>query len=152
MRSGSSWAGSVARQRPGSPSVPPRRGGVNWGDRHGRRVPWQVWPRCHRPKATYPKPGRTLMTSCSPEQAGAQSGAVYALSGFGEPFLTFWTCCRVLRATADPRAEEILAAAHRRLEAHASQIVEEGLRRSFLEDVAIHREIVGEYARRGQGK
>jgi adenylate cyclase len=81
------------------------------------------------------------------EQAGRQGDAAAALSDFGESFFTYWVCYGVLRAAGDPSAEKILGAAYHRLEALASRIEASELRRSFLEEVAIHRELVDEYAR-----
>jgi len=45
-------------------------------------------------------------------------------------------------ANHDPRAEEILTTAYHLLQERAAAISEEELRRSFLENVATHREIV----------
>jgi hypothetical protein len=55
----------------------------------------------------------------------------------------YLTCYRVLQANADPRAEEILCTAHNLLQERAAKIDDEELRRSYLENVAAHREIVG---------
>ena len=66
-------------------------------------------------------------------------------------FLSFrphLVCYRVLRASGDPRADEILEQAYYMLQERAAQIEEEALRRSYLENVAVNREIVAEYARR----
>jgi predicted ATPase/DNA-binding SARP family transcriptional activator len=57
------------------------------------------------------------------------------------------TCYRVLRAARDPRAEDILATAHGLLQEQADKIDNEDLRRSFLEDVAAHREILAAFAK-----
>ena len=61
-----------------------------------------------------------------------------------EPLWVYLTCYRVLRANDDPRAYEILSTAHSRLQEHAARISDEEMRRSFLENVAAHREIVEE--------
>ncbi len=50
-------------------------------------------------------------------------------------------CYRVLRANGDPRADGILEQAYRMLQERAGKIEEETLRRSYLENVAAHREI-----------
>jgi len=57
-------------------------------------------------------------------------------------------CYRVLRVSEDPRADGILEQAYRMLQERAAQIEEAELRRSYLENVAVNREIVAEYARR----
>jgi tetratricopeptide (TPR) repeat protein len=67
------------------------------------------------------------------------------LHGTISPFEVYLTCYRVLKASQDPRAQEILNTAHDRLQEWAARITDEGLRRSFLERVAAHREIVREY-------
>ena len=58
-----------------------------------------------------------------------------------DPFQIYLDCYRVLRANGDPRAEAILDAAYRLLQAWAAKIDDEELRRSYLENVAAHREI-----------
>jgi hypothetical protein len=58
---------------------------------------------------------------------------------------SYLVCYRVLRANDDPRAEMALATAHRLLQVRAAKIADERLRRSFLENVPDHREIVGEF-------
>jgi class 3 adenylate cyclase/Tfp pilus assembly protein PilF len=59
-----------------------------------------------------------------------------------EPFLAYLTCYRVLQAGQDPHAPAVLEAAYRRLQDLAARITDEGRRRSFLENVPDHREIV----------
>jgi tetratricopeptide (TPR) repeat protein len=58
------------------------------------------------------------------------------------PFRIYLTCYQVLRASGDPRAAEILNTAHRLLLEQAARLSDEGMRRSFLENVAEKREIV----------
>lgn len=67
------------------------------------------------------------------------------MDGAEHPFQVYLTCYRVLRASQDPRAQGILATAYRLLQERATKITDEELRRSFLESVAAHREIVREY-------
>jgi len=63
--------------------------------------------------------------------------------GFSDdPFPVYLTCYRVLRASQDPRAQEILMTAFNLLQELASKIEDEGLRRSFLENVAAHRDLL----------
>jgi tetratricopeptide (TPR) repeat protein len=59
-----------------------------------------------------------------------------------EPLRAYLTCYDVLRAVGDPRAEEVLEAAYRLLQERAAAIQDEGLCRSYLENVPYHREIV----------
>jgi tetratricopeptide (TPR) repeat protein len=63
-----------------------------------------------------------------------------------EPFRVYLTCYRVLRAADDPRAGGVLETAHRLLQERAAKISDEEERRSYLENVAAHREIVSAYA------
>jgi predicted ATPase len=64
------------------------------------------------------------------------------LEGTEEPFRVLWTCYRVLEAVQDSRAEDVLQRAYRWLQERADQIQNEALRRSFLQNVAVHRSIV----------
>jgi tetratricopeptide (TPR) repeat protein len=64
-----------------------------------------------------------------------------ALRGNEEPLRIYLTCYKVLAANGDPRADEVLAAARGELEAQAGRIPDEETRRSFLEKVAVHKEI-----------
>lgn len=67
-----------------------------------------------------------------------------ALDSAEEPFLVHLTCYRILRANHDPRASEVLSYAYGLLQEQAGRIGDENLRRSFLANVAAHREIVEE--------
>jgi DNA-binding SARP family transcriptional activator/class 3 adenylate cyclase/tetratricopeptide (TPR) repeat protein len=67
------------------------------------------------------------------------------------PLRIYLTCYRVLRANGDPRADDVLQMAHTLLQELAAKISNEGERRSFLENVEEHREIVREYARVASG-
>jgi tetratricopeptide (TPR) repeat protein len=53
-----------------------------------------------------------------------------------------WVCYRVLEANQDPRAINLLQTAYNELQRRAEAITETALRRSFLEDVVAHREIL----------
>jgi tetratricopeptide (TPR) repeat protein len=64
------------------------------------------------------------------------------LNGSDEPLRVYLTCCQVLYVNGDPRTEEIWDAARHLLEERAARIHPEELRRSFLENVVAHREIV----------
>ena len=52
------------------------------------------------------------------------------------------TCHRVLARVGDPRAADLLAAAHTELQAQAGAIADAALRHSFLNNIPDHREIV----------
>lgn len=75
-----------------------------------------------------------------------------SLDGTQEPFQIFLTCCDVLQASCpggqgqDPRARELLELAHQRLHERAVTIEPREMRRSYLEGVAVHREIGQRYA------
>jgi hypothetical protein len=64
------------------------------------------------------------------------------LDGTEEPLRIYLTCCRVLQASQDPRADEILVTAYTLLQNWAAEIDDEALRRSFLENVGTHQEII----------
>jgi hypothetical protein len=55
-------------------------------------------------------------------------------------------------ANQEPRAREILADAYNLLQERAENIADESLRRSFLENVAVNREIISEYEKLGASK
>jgi tetratricopeptide (TPR) repeat protein len=67
------------------------------------------------------------------------------LEGADEPFRVSLTCYRVLQAHHDSRALGILQTAYDLLQAQAAAISDQHLRRSFLENVPVHRELVSEY-------
>jgi tetratricopeptide (TPR) repeat protein len=81
-------------------------------------------------------------------QAQAQIEAIltflenHPLIGPDEPGLIYLSCYRVLEATHDPRAAMVLAAAQRSLHANADQIADDVLHRSFLDNVAAHRDLL----------
>ncbi len=62
--------------------------------------------------------------------------------GTDEPLRIYLTCYRVLQAAGDPRAEHVLSAAYGLLQERAARITDEEMRRSYLENVPTHREIV----------
>jgi hypothetical protein len=64
------------------------------------------------------------------------------LDGADEPFRIYLACCRVLEANGDPRARTLLARAHRLLQERAARLSDDASRRSFLEQVPYHREIM----------
>jgi tetratricopeptide (TPR) repeat protein len=66
-----------------------------------------------------------------------------SLEGAEEPMRIYLTCYRVLQAspTEGERAQEILHTAHRLLQERAAKISDEQMRRVFLRNVAVHREI-----------
>ncbi len=60
-------------------------------------------------------------------------------------FRVYMTCYQVLKANQDSRAQNFLNTAYQHLQKQAIKIKDEMLRRSFLENVTIHREIVREW-------
>jgi tetratricopeptide (TPR) repeat protein len=89
-----------------------------------------------------------VLTQGDGEQARALVDKVLAYlqdssqAGPGDPTWLYLSCYRVLHAGGDPRAAELLAAAQRLLLEKATTIADEDLRRSFLENVPAHREVV----------
>jgi predicted ATPase/DNA-binding SARP family transcriptional activator len=82
------------------------------------------------------------------ESGGAHSpGSGHALDGAISPFQVYLTCYHVLEANQDDRAPVVLATAHDLLRARAARIGDETMRRSFLENVAAHRQLVQAFAR-----
>jgi tetratricopeptide (TPR) repeat protein len=79
------------------------------------------------------------------EKSALASGGGHPLDGTDEPLRILLTCYRVLRANQDPRAEKLLTEGHQLLQERASKIEDERLRRSYLENVRAHREIVCEW-------
>jgi predicted ATPase/class 3 adenylate cyclase len=71
------------------------------------------------------------------------------LDGTYEPARIYLTCYRVLEANQDPRAAEILATAHNLLQERAAKIEDEEMRRSFLENVPAHRELIEVWEKAG---
>jgi tetratricopeptide (TPR) repeat protein len=67
---------------------------------------------------------------------------VQCLDGTDDPFLILLTCCRVLRASGDARAPAVLAATRGLLLERVARVGDECARRSFLEKIPSHREIV----------
>jgi tetratricopeptide (TPR) repeat protein len=65
-----------------------------------------------------------------------------------DPLRAHLSCYRVLQANGDLRAGGLLVAAHSLLQERARTIEDEALRRSYLEDVPSHRQIVAEYTGR----
>ena len=68
-----------------------------------------------------------------------------SVDGTDEPLRIYLTCYRVLKANNDLRAEEVLGIAHKLLQERTTKIAGEELRRSYLENVAAHRELVSEW-------
>ncbi len=64
------------------------------------------------------------------------------LEGTEEPLRVWLTCYQVLVAVSDPRAEDTLATMNKKLHIRAAEINDEALRRSFLERVPHHAEII----------
>ena len=75
---------------------------------------------------------------------GPSASSGHGLEGTDEPFRVYLTCYRVLRANQDPHAQAILNTSYSLLQEQATKISDEELRRSFLENVSVHQEIVEE--------
>jgi len=63
---------------------------------------------------------------------------------YARPFRAYLTCYQVLRAAGDRRAPALLDVAYGILQEHAAR-APENLRRSMLENVPDHRELVREW-------
>ena len=74
--------------------------------------------------------------------------AVHQPAAVYEPLRTYLTCYEALAANADPRADGVIERAHAILMEQASWIDEPEWRRSFLDNVAAHRDIQQAYAAR----
>ena len=68
-----------------------------------------------------------------------------ALDGVEEPCRAYWTCYQVLAVMQDRRAPEILAKAYDYLQTKAAKIEDDALHRSFLKNVAVHRDLLAAY-------
>ncbi len=64
------------------------------------------------------------------------------LIGTLEPFWVYWTCYMVLDAFKDPRRARFLEGVYKRLNERAAKITKENLRRTFLEEIPHHQQIV----------
>jgi predicted ATPase/DNA-binding SARP family transcriptional activator len=63
------------------------------------------------------------------------------LIGCRDPHFVYLVAYRVLAAAKDPRAKNVLAAAHRLLMDHVALIDDEATRRTFIENVPVNREL-----------
>jgi tetratricopeptide (TPR) repeat protein len=68
------------------------------------------------------------------------------LDGAEEPLRVYLTCYRVFSAIHDPHAYDLLLKAHDLLQTRAENISDENLRRSYLENVSVNRDILAEFA------
>lgn len=71
-----------------------------------------------------------------------KAGSFY---GADDDLCIYLICCQVLEAVGDARAQQLLAAAHQLLEERVARIEDPEFRRSFLEAVAVNREIARLY-------
>jgi len=94
---------------------------------------------------------RVALAEGSTDQALAQVKEILknlpttSLEGTEEPLRIYLTCYQVLHAAGDPRNKEILRTAHGMLQERAGRITDEEARRSFMQRVAVHREVVQLY-------
>jgi hypothetical protein len=93
---------------------------------------------------------RLALASGEPSQARVHVNKIlehlraHTLDGTYEPFRVYWTCYRVLKVHDDARAAEVLRTACRLLQERAAGIEDDGLRRSFLEEVPAHWKLIQE--------
>jgi tetratricopeptide (TPR) repeat protein len=73
------------------------------------------------------------------------------LDGTDEPIRVYLTCYRVLHANQDPRAPDLLMTAYNLLQERAAKITDENLRRSFLENLVAHRELLATWEMANNG-
>jgi tetratricopeptide (TPR) repeat protein len=107
--------------------------------------------------ATEPLAGlaRVSLSQGDPSEAQALVDEILAviesrgLAGTDEPLRVYLTCYRTLAASHDPRAAGLLETGHRLLQERAAKIADDETRRSYLENVAAHRELVREFAETG---
>jgi DNA-binding SARP family transcriptional activator/predicted ATPase len=71
--------------------------------------------------------------------------------GLDEPFLVYLTCYQVLAASNDPRAAAVLQQGYALLQQYASHIQDDALRRSFLENINVHRRLSEAFQRNMSG-
>jgi hypothetical protein len=64
------------------------------------------------------------------------------VAGLEEPVLAYLTCCQILGAGDDARADALLAAGHAFLQERATQFVDEARRSRFLNNLPAHRELL----------
>lgn len=71
-----------------------------------------------------------------------------SLDGALQPLRIYWICYRVLKATQHLNAGGLLETAHQILQARAAKISSRELRRSFLNNVAVHAQLVNAWEAR----
>jgi tetratricopeptide (TPR) repeat protein len=76
---------------------------------------------------------------------GEKSSYGHPFDGTLDPFRIYLTIYQVLKANQDPRASEILAEAHSLLQERATNIGDENLRHSFLNNLPANKDIVREF-------
>jgi len=81
------------------------------------------------------------------EENKSPKGSSHCLDGTDDPFHTYLTCYKVLKANNDPRVQTVIVDAYDLLQKRADNIYDEHLRQCFLENVAVNREIVTQYER-----
>jgi tetratricopeptide (TPR) repeat protein len=81
----------------------------------------------------------------SPAAISQNSLLFRQLKGVQDPFQVYLICGRVLRAKGDDRSETILAFAANLLSEYANLFDDYNLRKSFLEDVPVNRQISSTY-------
>ncbi len=88
----------------------------------------------------------------APAEEIVQHLQVNTLDGTEEPFRIHLSCYQVLQANQDPRARAILKMAYDKLQKQAAGILDDRLRRSFLQNVTAHRQIVAAWEEYGPNR
>jgi hypothetical protein len=66
----------------------------------------------------------------------------HTIDGLDEPMQVYLTCFQVLRANRDSRAGDLINTAYKILKERADEIKDEEMRHSYLDNVAVNREII----------
>ena len=90
--------------------------------------------------------GRLAQAVALTERVATDLAAGMALSVTDEPLFPRLLCHRVWARRSDPRAAQAIATVHAELQALAARAGDDETRRSILEDVHLHREIVAAWA------
>ena len=84
-------------------------------------------------------------------EVSASSISKRNLAATCEPLRVYLTCYQILNACGDPRARNVLAVGYNLLQERVAGIGDERMRRTFLENVIAHRELVAAF-RQAQGR
>lgn len=128
---------------------------TQWGDAEA------AYRQAHALRMELGQDALALETSSGLVRINLQCGAPHKALELAEPILEaiisqsllrteeclriYWTCYQALHVNGDPRAWRVLMAAWDLLQVQASHILDPQLRRTFLEEVEAHRQIVAAY-------